>query len=295
MIPKIIHQIWFQEKTHQKLCIDNLSVPLKIKKNIREIIKLNSEYKYYLWNKEKIINLIKNYYPKYYQLYLDCKYMIQRIDLAKYLIIYHYGGIYIDIDCKPIKSFDNFFSKFNDHKLLFVSKTPRFNNLENYFVKLVYDFKTDNYFINNGIIISPKNHHFLKYLLNRIDTYFYKNNDKLYISKIFNTFGPSTFTNLILEHKNDIMILDNKYFEPCYGKDITCKISEETILLHQHQSFWIKNNQYSNNILNFIINNFFDVISNSLSCYYFTLIRGYKLLYFIILIIILINNNKFNL
>ena len=27
----------------------------------------------------------------------------------------------------------------------------------------MYDFKTDNYFINNGIIISPKKHHFLKY------------------------------------------------------------------------------------------------------------------------------------
>ena len=37
-----------------------------------------------------------------------------------------------------------------------------------------------------------------------------------------------------------IFILDNKYFEPCYGKDITCKINKNTILFHQHKSLWIK-------------------------------------------------------
>mgnify|MGYP001167578813 CR=1 FL=1 len=295
MIPKIIHQIWYQDNSTNNFNINYVSIPSQFKNTVKKLININPEYKYYFWNNINIKLFIKKYYPEFYKLFLDCKFMIQRIDLAKYLIIYHYGGFYIDMDCEPIKNLNQFLNKFKNHKLLYVSRTPKFNNLENYVIKLMYNFKTDNYFINNGIIISPKKHDFLKYLLKNIPKYMYNNKDYFYNSIVFNTFGPSSFTNLIIKYKKGIYILENKYFEPCYGKDIKCSVDKETILFHQHRSLWIKNKDYSNFLINFIINNFFNIISKVVTINYFTFLRGYTPLYIILIILIYKKNNHSNL
>ena len=43
-----------------------------------------------------IKRLLKDNYPKYLKTYNAFPLMIQKIDFAKYVILYHYGGIYID-------------------------------------------------------------------------------------------------------------------------------------------------------------------------------------------------------
>jgi len=55
----------------------------------------NTEYK--LWSSEDIEELVKKY-PDMGELYHRVQYPIQRVDLARWIIIYDQGGLYADLD-----------------------------------------------------------------------------------------------------------------------------------------------------------------------------------------------------
>lgn len=93
----ILHQIWFQGYKF---------IPNEYKKYQKE---WQDEYSnkqdtdYILWDKisiEKLINTSNNKIKKYYY---SLPYMIQKIDFAKYIILYNYGGLYVDLDTIFIK------------------------------------------------------------------------------------------------------------------------------------------------------------------------------------------------
>jgi hypothetical protein len=86
MIPKIIHQIWIGTKQRPDSCMrtwyDNY-------------INQFPDYKYYYWDEEKINKLL--------EFHQNVKYLYEietnencRIDIARYIILYYYGGIYIN-------------------------------------------------------------------------------------------------------------------------------------------------------------------------------------------------------
>lgn len=301
MIPKLIHQIWFQDNIDIILFSDDLDknfkrifsskIPNIYKFNLIKLLLHNQDYSYCLWNEIKIYNFISVFYPKLLSFYTNLKYKIYKIDFAKYIILYHYGGFFIDIDIESFKSL-NYIDK-NDG--LYFSKTAYINNFENKLIKKFYDYQTNNYFINNGIMIASAKHPFFLEIISEAKKNIKNNTDYFYNSQVFNTLGPSLLTNSIIKYSNkyhDIHVIDNKYFEPCYGKDITCKISKDTILMHQHKSVWIENIETNNSFINFLFHKFFNLIFDSLTLYYFLYLRGYKLLYFVILFIIYDYNKK---
>ena len=63
-------------------------------------IQLNYEYKY--WTDELIEDFILQQYPEALPLYLSYSRNVQRYDMARYLILYHFGGIYADLDLLPL-------------------------------------------------------------------------------------------------------------------------------------------------------------------------------------------------
>ena len=97
-IPKIIHQIWFQGED---------KLPDKHRSYKKTWIKHNPNWKYILWSEKSIRQLIKSKYDKYYQIYEKLPLLIQKVDMAKYFIVYTYGGIYVDMDMKCLKSLDD--------------------------------------------------------------------------------------------------------------------------------------------------------------------------------------------
>ena len=68
-------------------------------------------YSYKMWNLSKCIKLIKDHYPEYLSLWNAFPLPIQRADFIRYLILYKYGGIYIDCDIHPLRSLDKLFQK----------------------------------------------------------------------------------------------------------------------------------------------------------------------------------------
>ncbi len=93
LIEKQIHQIWVGSK--------------KISNNLLNASKswkrYNPDYSYRLHKTKDCVDLISKHYPQYLNIYESLYLPVQKADLVRYIIIYHYGGIYADLDTSAIK------------------------------------------------------------------------------------------------------------------------------------------------------------------------------------------------
>jgi mannosyltransferase OCH1-like enzyme len=212
IIPKIIHQIWFQgyENINSKYYDSHLTVFNGAK---------NNNWEYMFWDEKKILELLKNY-PTYKNIYDYFDMMIQKIDIAKYVILYHHGGVYIDMDMVWIKDFTDLLQ----NRTLIVSKLMTVP------------------FYSNGILLSKPQHDFWNYYIDEIDKnkekkWYYNNH--LYVQ---NSTGPILFTKVVnnynSKNNNNITILDYVYFEPCKSTYL-CNLSQDARLKDNFANSWM--------------------------------------------------------
>jgi len=222
MFPKIIHQIWYQGGS----CPDNLN------QNTIKLKSYHKKWKYILWDNKKIINLIKND-REVLDSYKKLKYMHQKIDFAKYIILYKMGGVYVDMDVDIIKSFDSMLEKFNSYEVILSS--INLNRLESYIFCQSYPC------LNNGIMIAKSRTNFMKKIIkNIINT---SKNPGLDLNKsefINRTTGPSLITDVYKNYseQHQIKILEWDYLEPCTMTGL-CQTSDRTYAKHYHNVTWM--------------------------------------------------------
>lgn len=110
MIPKIIHHIWIQGG-------DNMKEEDKIK--VDAIRNLNPDYKHMIWDDESIKQLLLKY-PNLYETYMNVdrlkSYKIMsenasKSDIARWVILYEYGGCYMDVDVSCTHSINELLKK----------------------------------------------------------------------------------------------------------------------------------------------------------------------------------------
>lgn len=94
-IPKIIHQTY---KTDD--------IPEIWKEAQQSIIDNNPDYQYIMWTDEMAREFIATNYDWFLPIFDKYKYPIMRADAIRYFILFHYGGIYIDLDNGAKQSFD---------------------------------------------------------------------------------------------------------------------------------------------------------------------------------------------
>ena len=92
-IPRVIHRMWanddFLNEEHSEMtqhfnhCLD---------------IYNRKQWKTILWSDESIQNFIQMYYPAFISTFEAYPFTIQRVDAARYFILYHFGGVYMDMD-----------------------------------------------------------------------------------------------------------------------------------------------------------------------------------------------------
>ncbi len=97
IIPKIIHQTW---KTRD--------IPSVWHKSHVEWQRLHPTWTYRLWTDEDLRNLVVDHYPEMLKVYDDFPYPIQRVDMARYMILDRHGGVYSDLDLIPVTPIDPF-------------------------------------------------------------------------------------------------------------------------------------------------------------------------------------------
>lgn len=91
-----IHQIFFTVKSN------TLSDELRTARD--SWLKQHKNFNHYLWNETSVIHFIRRYYPHLEPLYKSYNYWVRRVNVARYLILYHYGGWYVDLDMTCVRS-----------------------------------------------------------------------------------------------------------------------------------------------------------------------------------------------
>lgn len=102
MIPKIIHQIWDNEK--------KLEAPVRLR-ILADTWRINNpQWRYHLWKADEMNNLVKTEFPDFWPTYKSLNYPIQRLDVIRYLILYTYGGVYTDLDTECFRPLEDLFN-----------------------------------------------------------------------------------------------------------------------------------------------------------------------------------------
>lgn len=212
MIPKIIHQTW-RSKTLPDV-LENIYIHNK---------SINPDFEFNLWShapgEPEIDNFLEKEYPELYNIFKKTKFGVQKGDIARLAILYHYGGIYIDLDILCIKSFDKLID-FNSDKLKMAYEPPE---------QTIKIFNT-HYSLCNAFVAVPKEHPILKFAMDGIISNYNKYGDILFNK--FDVFGGGFIQNIInavpnmsskvdiINHDNVFPINDPKFVDlPCSRRD----------------------------------------------------------------------------
>ena len=196
MIPKIIHQTW---KTDE--------LPPIMKYIYNENVKLlkSKGYEFKLWSDKEITELINNYYPDFFEIYSFARTGVQRGDISRIIIIYHYGGIYIDLDVLVMRDFAELIDMSSDN--FYISYEPRCQT------EALYN---DDSYICNAFFAANKNNNFIEKLLRGIPNTILQNGVNIF-SK-FDIFGGNYIKQMINKYQkygyNIIIIEDRELIYP---------------------------------------------------------------------------------
>lgn len=120
MIPKLVHNIWIQGYNN---------LPENLKTSYNNIKELNPEWEFIFWDENMIIDLLKKY-PNIYKVYQNIEnlpgllnILALKSDIARYIIMKKYGGLYFDIDFICRDSFNHLFNKkkYKDYTIFIAS------------------------------------------------------------------------------------------------------------------------------------------------------------------------------
>lgn len=92
----------------------------KIKKKIINFRRMNPLYKYYLYDDKEIDEFVNKYYEgEIADCYNKLNIIVAKVDFWRYLILYKYGGIYVDMDSSINKNLDKLIKE-NDQAIISV-------------------------------------------------------------------------------------------------------------------------------------------------------------------------------
>ena len=98
LVPRNIFQTW---KTH--------TVPKHWEESPRSIKRYMPGWNYFLSDDQDNLNIVKKYFPEYLKFYQELPYPIQRADMIRPMLLYLFGGVYIDLDFVVMKPLDPLF------------------------------------------------------------------------------------------------------------------------------------------------------------------------------------------
>ena len=177
MIPNNIFQIYH----------DKNIVPDFVKEHIKN---LNPNYNYFFFNFNEIKNIILNNFEKKLAEKINKTIDLlprycHKSDLARYCLLYLFGGIYIDCDLKPLVKFDDFLKNIENITLFssFGKGASTFDCNTKMGIKKIHKMMA------NGIFLCTKNNPFVKELIiyclnNPIDSH--PNNRGLNVIHLYN-------------------------------------------------------------------------------------------------------------
>lgn len=244
MIPKHIHQIWIQGEQHLK----NKNKTLwEYSKGIRKTF---SDCTYTLWDDNLIKIHMSKIDNKLYRIYRSTKEFAAKSDIARYFILYTYGGIYMDID---YETFENFYWLFDGDITFSVVMPSRLTGQKKIFNKYVGSI----YGMNNCIFASSKQSHILKFLIRQIKSYGECKGSEGW-RWIMTVTGPTALEKAVMKYKDSdterirflpsailepIHHVDGTYHIECNNKTMCKDLFPTAVGIHRPSLSWFGNKQ----------------------------------------------------
>ncbi|PSN63465.1 hypothetical protein BS50DRAFT_679730 [Corynespora cassiicola Philippines] len=95
-IPRTIHYIWF--KNLYESYEGHTKIPSMGSRSPEICREHNPDYEIRMWNASSAREFFETEYKWFLPTYDGYRYPIQRIDALKYFVLWHYGGVYMDLD-----------------------------------------------------------------------------------------------------------------------------------------------------------------------------------------------------
>ena len=114
--PRVIHQSWKTE-----------SLPPDFRNWSLSWRRLHPSYEYRLWTDRDNHQLIADHYPWFLPVYEELDHKIKRADVVRFFYLYHFGGVYADLDFLALRPFDELLQQFRHASVLlgYLGDDPR--------------------------------------------------------------------------------------------------------------------------------------------------------------------------
>jgi hypothetical protein len=170
-IPHIIHQTY-----RSRL------IPSKFKHFVISFITNNPSWTYYFWTDESARKLIAERHPSFLSTWDNYRSGVNRADALRYFVLYHFGGIYADLDVENFRPLDR-------ATMMYACIFPP-EPLEQGILRLNLPL-----LINNAIMMCRPKHPFLKQMIDNLP-YFRPMADQIDLA------GPTFVTSQFLVYNN---------------------------------------------------------------------------------------------
>jgi mannosyltransferase OCH1-like enzyme len=214
-IPRVTHQIWLQGWD---------ALPEKFHENVRLLRSKNPEYTHMTWDETSLRAECAKIGPEVAEKFDSFPHLVQKVDLGRYVVLYNYGGVSVDTDMKSLKA---------------INSTPHLDSADCMISGGAFPLSVIGHTNNALIIVKPKNDFILDIITSVVET---EADPTAYVTKelyIDATTGPRFMQKVIERHREKIVFLDNKFYEPCFSADPICQTTNDTIMDHQHEMSWI--------------------------------------------------------
>lgn len=136
------------------------SLPPSLQTLSDKVKKKNPRWNYMFFSDDDIVEFFQEKLPEYRETFENLALKIQQLDFFRYAAVYHYGGVYLDMDVDTLEPFDNGI------------------DLDYCYFPLEYLKNTDAFLLDQGIrhllgnyaFYAPAGHPFLKAVLDNIVT-----------------------------------------------------------------------------------------------------------------------------
>lgn len=233
--PKNIFQVWFQGCSN---------IPQKeFKDNIKNWKLINPGWNYFCISDEEMKIACKTFSDRCFQIYESLPVMHMKIDLARYVLVYIYGGMYIDMDAYVLRNLE-YNETINKIIETYENETKHVLGLSKINLYKVEQVISGIEYNNAFMISSPGNpmlKRFINYVLDKCEDYFKFNAIDSSHNAVQFTTGPFSFNSFFRNDKiKDSLFyaFEPEIFEPC-DLNHNCNITKNTIAIHQFEMSWL--------------------------------------------------------
>ena len=98
-IPKVFHHVWHAWKPGSK-------PSQQYQQWMGQLKELHPDWEFKLWDIDESLKFVETHYPHLLEVYKGYDKPIKRVDSIRYLVLHHFGGVYLDMGFVPMKNIE---------------------------------------------------------------------------------------------------------------------------------------------------------------------------------------------